>query len=125
MQPDTLADLEGPLERLPVGPEADFCVRRERTTVAFRATVRRQRIGTAVQFLLVIPILLVPLWGPTLPLLAVLEIVGLLVIGMVVTGVYLWANWRCPGCDRFLGSWGPRRLDTKIRHCPYCGCDLR
>jgi hypothetical protein len=51
------------------------------------------------------------------------SVAGVLVGGLVVVSVawfiFHWSNWRCPSCNRFLGT------KFRGRFCPNCGAQLQ
>jgi ribosomal protein S27AE len=87
---------------------------------SFAVVRRRQLQGYAFALLLLAFFVSAPLWGPAVSLSTLAAIVVFLVLALVADWFFLYANWACPRCGKFLGAFQWRR----IQHCAHCGYAL-
>ncbi len=126
MQPSTLG---GPGLDLPAPrPELAEAVAEaeQRRAISFKKRVRRQvNVMVLVGLLPVFFLLFIPLIAPSLSLGLVFLIVGIFWALDLAAAAFLYTNWTCPRCRKYLG-WGYFAWEgLDIRHCRYCGFELR
>jgi len=96
--------------------------------IRFRVLLRRQKIVTFASLgilLLVFGVLGVSLGlGISPPAGFGRVILVVLIADVLAAGLFLYVNWSCPRCGKYLGEsrWFP---GWNITHCRYCGVHLR